>query len=307
MDKKLGLGKVTRDIFERCVLPYIPLNQDLELDGATVKFNNRIVIAHSPSIGVPLESLGFFAFHYAACNVAVRFGQPKYLSTGIYLPLNATEDDLVTIAKSLGNEAKKYNVKVIAGQTATYFGLDIPFISTTCFGEAVRDVIRPSKGDIVFLVGDVGGEAVWLSQIGKGSNDEIWKNFTSYPIVMTLQKLPGVNMMHDISEGGIKGSLIELLYDLKLGLGFNSKIIHYAKNAELLDQDILRAPSYGTLIVIISPAAADDFKKICESFKKKYVSLGPLVEKRGLVVDNESVESQNRIPLDELYRGFKKG
>ncbi|MDP2901233.1 MAG: hypothetical protein Q8O47_09725, partial [Candidatus Bathyarchaeota archaeon] len=70
MAEVLGLGKVSREVFRRSVLPFIPLDKELELDGATVKLTERTVIAHSPSIGVPLEALGFFAFHYAASNVA---------------------------------------------------------------------------------------------------------------------------------------------------------------------------------------------------------------------------------------------
>ena len=137
MSEVLGLGKVSREVFERSVLPYIPLDGELELDGATVRLTNRTVIAHSPSIGVPLKALGFFAFHYAASNVACRFGRPTHMITGIYLPLKTREGDLKTIAKSIGDEAKKYGVKIAAGQTATYYGLEIPFVSTTCIGEQI--------------------------------------------------------------------------------------------------------------------------------------------------------------------------
>ena len=116
-------------------------------------------MAHSPSIGVPLEALGYFAFHYAASNVAARFAKPRYLVNGIYLPLETSEMDLRIIVGGLGAEACKYGVNVVAGQTATYVGLEIPLVTVTCMGEPVRTPENPIPGDRVLLVGEVGGEA----------------------------------------------------------------------------------------------------------------------------------------------------
>ena len=58
----LGLGKISKTVFNRSVLPFIPVDKSLELDGATMYLSGNTVIAHSPSIGVPIESPGFFAF-----------------------------------------------------------------------------------------------------------------------------------------------------------------------------------------------------------------------------------------------------
>ena len=303
---RLGLGKVTRDVFERCVLPYIPLEGNLELDGSTVNLQGRTVIAHSPSIGVPPEPLGFFAFHYAACNVAVRFGKPKYISTGIYLPLNSTEEELVTIVKSLGSEAIKYGVKIVAGQTATYYGLQIPFVSTTCFGEVVRVSAKPTVGDKVFLVGKVGGEAVWLKRLSLGRNTDNWRNFTSYPAILGLQNVEGVKVMHDVSEGGVKGALAEVLSDIQLGLSFSSENLHYAEDTIELEQDVLRAPTYGSLIVAASHNATESILNTCNKIGYQCSELGALLKRTGLRVNGDLVEPNARGYIDELYGAFKK-
>jgi hydrogenase maturation factor len=302
---KLGLGKVTRDVFERCVLPYVPLEGNLELDGSTVNLQGRTVIAHSPSIGVPPEPLGFFAFHYAACNVAVRFGKPKYISTGIYLPLNSTEEDLITIVMSLGVEAKKYGVKIVAGQTATYYGLEIPFVSTTCLGEVVRVSAKPVIGDKIFLVGKVGGEAVWLKRLSEGSYTDSWRNFTSYPAILGLQNIEGVKMMHDVSEGGVKGALVEVLRDINMGLSFSSGNLHYAENVIELEQDVLRAPTYGALIVVASHDATEGIFDTCSKLGYPCSELGALLKRTGLRVNGDLVESNARGNIDELYGAFK--
>ena len=56
MGDALGLGKVSREVFRRSVLPFIPVEGDPELDGASVQLSGTTVIAHSPSIGVPMEA-----------------------------------------------------------------------------------------------------------------------------------------------------------------------------------------------------------------------------------------------------------
>jgi hydrogenase maturation factor len=302
---KLGLGKVTRDIFERCVLPYIPLEGNLELDGSTVNLQGRTVIAHSPSIGVPPEPLGFFAFHYAACNVAVRFGKPRYISTGIYLPLNSTEEDLIMIVKSLGSEAKKYGVKIVAGQTATYYGLEIPFVSTTCLGEVVKVSLKPNIGDKIFLVGKIGGEAVWLKRLSEGRSTDHWRSFTPYPAILELQNVEGVKVMHDVSEGGVKGALVEVLRDIHLGLSFSSGNLSYAEDTNELEQDVLRAPTYGTLIVAASQNAMESVFETCSKLGYQCTELGALLKRTGLRVDGDLVEPNARGYIDELYGVFK--
>ena len=306
MSGVLGLGKVSREIFERSVLPFIPFDRELELDGATVKLTDRTVISHSPSIGVPLEALGFFAFHYAACNVACRFGRPTHMITGIYLPLRTREADLRTIAKGLGDEARKYGVKIAAGQTATYYGLEIPFVSTTCLGEQIRIPGRPQEGDVVLLVGEVGGEAVWLTSLSRGDSDESWRSLTALQTIRALGELGGVKLLHDVSEGGVKGALGEILSSLGVSLNFNSTDVAYARGAQMLKQDLLRAPTYGTIIAIVDPNSAGDVIEKCSNLGVKVSRLGSLRSGSSLIVDGIRVEEGARIEIDELYGSFRK-
>ena len=306
MSGVLGLGKVSREVFERCVLPFIPLDGELELDGATVRLTDKTVIAHSPSIGVPLEALGFFAFHYAASNVACRFGRPTHMIAGIYLPLKTRERDLKTIAESLGYEAKKFGVKIAAGQTATYYGLEIPFVSTTCLGEQTRKPSKPREGDVVLLVGEVGGEAVWLTSLSRGNSDERWRDFTALQTILTLSEVEGVRLLHDVSEGGVKSALNEVLMSLGKSLSFNSAEVTYARGAQKLHQDLLRAPTYGVIIVIVDPSSAGEVLRRCADMGIKVSRLGPLRVGSGLIVDGKMIEAQARIEIDELYGSFRK-
>jgi hydrogenase maturation factor len=304
MSDTLGLGKVTKDIFNRSVLPYLPIEKKLELDGATTEFSGKTVIAHSPSIGVPTEALGFFSFHYAASNVASRFGKPTHMISGIYLPLKTKEGDLKIIAQSLGDEAKKYGVIVTAGQTATYFGLEIPLLTSTCMGHEVRSPEKPREGDEVLLVGEVGGEAVWLDRLAKGLDYEGWMRFTPLPAILSLQNVDQVRMMHDVSEGGVIGALYEIAEGHDIMVDVSSENIVYADGAKELDGEILRAPTYGTLITIVSPDGVNEAKMRCQEIGVPCTIIGSVRKGIGLILDDTLVTEQKRIDIDEIYGSF---
>ncbi len=304
MSNRLGLGKVTREVFNRSVLPFIPVEKEIELDGATTSLSGETVIAHSPSIGVPVEALGFFAFHYSASNVASKFGKPTHLISGIYLPLRSTEEELQVIAKSLGDEAKRYGVTITAGQTATYYGIDIPLLTATCMGNSIRAPEKVGSGDKLLIVGEVGGEAVWLSKLSHGEKTDIWKRFTPLPAILALQNVSGVKLMHDVSEGGVIGSLLEIAVNNSYGLKASSTAVTLYRGAGSLEGDILRAPTYGALIVIAEKNALQDIQCKCSELGLPVNVLGDVVAERGLVFDNQIITEQERINLDEIYGSF---
>jgi predicted fused transcriptional regulator/phosphomethylpyrimidine kinase len=159
---------------------------------------------------------------------------------------------------------------------------------------------------MVLLVGEVGGEAVWITGLSRGAEDGGWRDFTALPKIRAISDIGGVKLLHDVSEGGVKGALGEVLRSLKLGLNFDSSDVAYARGAQRLEQDILRAPTYGTLIVIVDPSSVDEVKKRCGKIGANVSVLGPLLEKEGLMVDGKKVEEQARIEIDELYGTFRK-
>jgi hydrogenase maturation factor len=306
-DEVLGLGKVSPEILERSVFPFLPLLSAPELDGGTIHSQGPIVVAHSPSIGVPLEALGFFAFHYAASNVAARFARPKHMAVGIYLPLESREGDLRTIARGLGDEAARYDVTIVAGQTATYAGIEIPLLTATCLGDQLKQPRRPEAGDVVFVVGEVGGEAVWLRSLSEGKQSEIWRGFTPLPAILRLHGVEGVTLMHDVSEGGVKRALREVATSLGLRLDLESGSVPFTKGVDELGEDALRLPSYGCVIALADSDVGDRVCGACEELGIPCSPVGVVRDGEGLYIDDVVVEGLERIDIDKLYGSFKKG
>jgi hydrogenase maturation factor len=302
----LGLGKVNKEILERSVFPFLPLVHGPELNGGVFQSRGRMIVAHSPSIGVPIYSLGFFGFHYAASNVASKFAIPRYLVLGIYLPLNTREKELMTIVKGVGDEASKYKVSVVAGQTATYYGLEIPLLTVTCLGKETRKSKTLTSGDLVYVIGKIGAEAVWLKKTSEKKAGENWRKLTPLPAALRLQKVKSVKLMHDISEGGLKNALYELMMSTKTKILVDSNKICYADELELLGVDILLAPSYGSLLIVSEPDGESDVVSACNELGIQCSLAGQVEEGSGLHINGEKIGRPERTSFDRIYGSFKK-
>jgi hydrogenase maturation factor len=303
-DRVLGLGKVSTEVLERSVFPFLPLEDEPGLDGGVVRGRGELVVAHSPSIGVPPGALGFFGFHYAASNVAARFSRPRHLVVGIYLPLGTREEVLRTITRAFGAEAGGYGATVAAGQTATYRGLEIPLMTVTCMGERCGGPRTPGVGDSVYVLGEVGGEAVWLKGLAKG---EDWRAFTPLPVMLALMGVEGVSLMHDVSEGGVSRALYEVAEALGLGLGVSSEEIVLADGVGGIGEDPLRLPSYGAMVALVHPGAGEAVEGVCGELGVACSEVGVVREGEGLLLDGCPVEGFDRLDLDGLYGTFGGG
>ena len=304
-DQTLGLGKVSQEVLERSVFSHLPLASKPQLDAGAIACGKELILAHSPSIGVPLESLGFFGFHYAASNVAARFGHPKHLVAGFYLPLGSKERELRTITSSLGKEARKYGVTIAAGQTATYAGIETPLVTATCMGERVRYPVDLSSGDDVYVVGEVGGEAIWLKDLSIGVESDDWRAFTPLPVMLGMHEIDGMKLMHDVSEGGLKKALQEVSEALNVRLDVETRGLRFADGVKDLGEDPLRVPTYGTAVVIVESGTGSMVEKACKELGVPCSSVGVVESGAGLIVDGLEVGRLERVDLDKLYGSFK--
>ena len=298
---RLRLGKLPLKDLRRLVFPHLPLRAEPGLDGGVLRLRDEAVVAHAPAIGVPIETLGFFAFHYAASNVAALFAKPRYLIAGIYLPPQSSEGELEAIAEGIGSEAERYGVEIIAGHTATYKGLELPLISATCIGERIKEPERVEAGDLIAIVGRVGGESLWLKALAEGRRDERWRRLTPLPALLRLQGVEGVKLLHDVSEGGVRWALHEIAETQNLRVEVESSEIPLEEGVNDLGVDPLSAPSYGVLIAILSPEALDEASEICLNVDQPLSVIGEIKAGGGAYIDGVEIKGFERTELDRLY------
>lgn len=277
------------------------------LEEAGVNFNldanpleKDTVISTNPAIGVPLDTLGFFAFHYSASNVAVAFAKPLYSTLAIIAPPSLSDQEIEAVIQAFSRECNKYDVKLKAGHTARYEGVEYPLVVSTVIGRMIRERLRPVEGDAIYLVGLLGAESSWLL----GHNVPL-EEMTPLEKALKVQGLPSVKLMHDVSEGGILGALIEIsnYYRVLIKVNFESIATYPGVPT---DYDPLTIPTYGVLLVITSSPM--EFEESCRKESLPCTRLG-IIEGSGVGVEYRFrlyVEAPQS-PLVELYNPYTPG
>jgi hydrogenase maturation factor len=110
--------------------------------------------------------------------------------------------------------------------------------------------------------------------------------------------------MHDVSEGGVIGALYEVAEGHNVMINASSENIVYSEGVGGLEGEILRAPSYGALITIVSPDGVNEAKQRCQEIGTICTIIGSVNEGSGLTLDGESITEQKRIDIDEIYGSF---
>jgi hydrogenase expression/formation protein HypE len=272
---KLAIGKLYSTELERLCLSHLPLADPRETQGLDYAFasgDEKIVIANDPVIGVPLDTYGHFAVHYSAGDVACSGVNPRYLNLGIYMPPETTSEWLMNTCKALGNEAKRFELKVLGGHTGVYHGLSQPLISTACIAFRTAQNPHPKipkQGDQILMVGTYGYEFAWfLSRTAP----EILENLASPKKLRSLKRdlspfnvispallawKSGGKFVHDITEGGLSAALIDLSRQAHLGLTVRANDVpleDLGKNAvQSVGGDLFSTSSFGCILVVVDP------------------------------------------------------
>lgn len=213
----------------------------VELDANEV---DGLLVTTNPAIGVPDELLGFFAFHYSASNIAAAFGRPEYAVLDLALPPGYSVKEVELILTVFVGECQKYGVKLVGGHTGRYEGLEYPLASSTVMGRRLRPRQAPVEGDRIYLLGRVGSEAAWLT----GARVEL-EELTPLPKALKVAGIRSVKLAHDISEGGLIGSLLELS-------SFYGYVTEVERGSVPVDErapqveEPLALPSYGALVAV---------------------------------------------------------
>ena len=230
---KLSLAAVLRELAEAGLKPELDAN---EIDG--------LLAAVNPAVGVPDELLSFFAFHYSASNVAAAFGKPEFALLDLVLPPGYPEEKAFSIIRSFASECRRYGVRLVGGHTGRYEGAEYPIASSTVVGRRVRSRRPPAEGDDVYLVGVVGAEAAWL--MGAGVELE---ELTPLPKALKLHSAEPLKLLHDVSEGGLLGALLEVSTFYRCTITVERGRVPVHSRAPRLGE-LLSLPSYGALVAV---------------------------------------------------------
>jgi hydrogenase expression/formation protein HypE len=340
------LGKISPEFFQRVILPRLGAPWEKVLVGprhgvdvGIVEVAEGIVLALTtdPVFVVPeygWERAAWFAVHILASDAATS-GLPLALATfDLNLPLSITERELEILWGAIDSECRALGVSVVTGHTARYEGCSYPMVGGATFGalgSATRyvtpamaepgDQVLVTKGPAIEATGLFG--AAFPGRIEEALGSEMARQagemFHQMSVVKDCRTAAaigvrnrGVTSMHDATECGLFGGLVEVAQASGVGMRIDQEAIPVpevvSRVCGLFEIDPYVSISEGTLIVTCKPYRAQALLAALSGVGIPSAIIGEVTEKgEGILLAEKGTERELAHPrLDPFWSAFGK-
>ncbi|MBS7287780.1 MAG: AIR synthase family protein [Candidatus Freyarchaeota archaeon] len=330
----LPIGKVSIDVLKRIVFPCggakskrVVLGPAVGEDAAVIDAGDRFLVVASDPITGASKDVGWYAVNVNANDVAVRGARPLFLTLTVLLPKGADEGLLEEVMRGADSAAKELGVSIVGGHTEVTPYLEQPIVCGTMIGEAERGKIvttggaRP--GDLIVVTKHAGLEGAsilaWerynelLSVVGRETLEMAKKFSRELSVVreaLALNEKCKVTAMHDPTEGGVIGGLIELSIASKVGFRIEEWKIPVAEETRRICEELsinpFRLISSGMLLATVEKEDIEAAAEVLNGLGVQWSIIGEVTEKgRVMVRDGKTVEVEDEI-VEELWEALRK-
>jgi len=292
---KLPLELQKKYIFSRtgAVSPYVIKGSGIGEDAAVIKLNGLgYLIAHTDPITDARRFSGRLAVQVSSNDIAVKGARPEWSLVTLLLPPGFTEKELDEITNEINQTSSKLGIAIVGGHTEYTGIVKMPIISITQFGIKREgrpiDISASKPGNLLIMINEaaIEGTAVLaldmadkLAELGIDENvikraAELIDNISIIDDALTAASL-GADAMHDPTEGGVIGAMVEMALAAGLRVEAGSSLINIKEETSIichaLNLNPLALLSSGALLV---SASDDSAEKIKEKFGKRAAIVG---------------------------------
>ncbi len=236
-----------------------------------------------PAPGLPLDLMGWLTVHIGASDVAVTGIPPQFMTYTLLLPPTCPENDIHTIIESISAAACELGISIVGGHTGWYDAVTIPTVGgVTVWGIADKAAwVSPGgaqDGDIILMTKGPAIESVALLSvlhqrrlrncISNASLQQMLSRVQQITVVkdaLTAFGAGGVHAMHDATEGGVFGGILEMASAANTPAYVNVDAVpispDIAECAKALGFDPWYAISEGTLLAAVVPDSVSRIRK----------------------------------------------
>jgi hydrogenase expression/formation protein HypE len=280
-------GKVSSGLLDRVVLPYLGVNRPevlvgprhgadagvIDLGGGQVLTVTSDPFFVMPELG--WERAAWFAVQIVASDAATTGLRPAYLTVDLNLPLDMPDADLESLWIAVHDTCCDTGLSIVTGHTGRYDGCSYPMLggATVMSTGAREQYVTPSMaspGDALLLTKGAAIETTGMFgvtfpdvlrfrlgvDLARGA-ENLFSRMTVVPdaaaAVRAGVREGGVTALHDATERGVYGGLVEMAQAAGAGLVVEQPSIPILPESravcDLFGIDPYTASSEGTLLI----------------------------------------------------------
>jgi hydrogenase expression/formation protein HypE len=328
-DPAPSLGKVDASFFERVIYPHlgtdradVTVGPQHGVDFGVLSVEESAVVVATDPLSVLLElgteRAGRLALDIVTTDVAVSGVAPSHATVTLTLPPGMDDGTVADIWRAMATHAADLGIAVTDAHVGRYPGVTASWVGgATVFG--VGDpaaVVRPdgaTPGDALVVAtgpaAEVAGLFSWLfpDELGLSDADlaaarDRVDDIAATADAMAAHDTGDVTAMHDATEGGVHGGLVEMADGAGVRFEVDTDAVPLAPGVEAVCDavgvDPWRVTSAGTLLLTVAPADAEAVVAALEARGTPAGVAGTVTEGEGVYVDGERV---TKPPMDASW------
>jgi hydrogenase expression/formation protein HypE len=326
-------GKATAELFEQVILRRLGAPDDDVLVGpkhgvdvGVVRVADGVAMALTtdPVFVVPAygwERAAWFAVHILASDASTSGLPLRWMTVDLNLPPEIRDDELTALWDAFSRACDDLGIAVVTGHTARYDGCSWPMVGgATCIAIGSDDayvtptMARPGDRVVVTKGAAIETTALFAATFperltaGVGAEvvrqaDALFEQMTVVPEARIAAAFglreAGVTSMHDATEGGVLGGLLEVAAASEVGMRIELDAIPVRPEVravcDYVGIDPYTAISEGTLIATVAVDRAEGF---LEALARADIDAAIVGDVTDLVAGRVLVASGEERPLE---------
>lgn len=307
---ELSAGKLSVELLGRLLASHTGPTERLVVpprvgeDAAVIELPDRYLVVATDPITLVTEDLGHYLVTINANDVATLGARPLFFSCVLLFPEGTRASEVERVFGEVCAACGEQEVVLIGGHTEVTPTVAAPVAVGQMIGEVDRDrlvrkdQIRP--GDRLLLTKGLAVEAVSIiareraAEVRQAQGEPFLRRARAFlrdPGIGVVREAlaataaGGVHAMHDITEGGLSGGLLELAAACHLGLTVRRAAIPiYPETRALCDPlglDPLGVIASGSLLLAVDPAQVPAVVAAVQALGVACVDIGWLTAESG--------------------------
>lgn len=329
----MKVGKIPSHILQKTILPLTGSRRTEVLVGpkfgedcAVLDLGDNLLVLSTDPITGATKDLGRLAVHISCNDVAATGAEPVGLLFSILLPPGIEEKTLEELMQEIHHTASSLGVAILGGHTEITPVVTQVVISSTALGKvASKNLVTSSgaqPGDDVLLTKTAGleGTAILAQELTAyltpllppavlAAGRSLVENLSVVPEGVIAARA-GATALHDVTEGGLRGALVEIAAASEVGLEIWEKDIPLAPATEAICRQLKIDPlaliSSGAML-ITAPAQGRVLAALTEAGIPAHI-IGRVCQKPELIIRGENGHKKTITApeRDELYRALEE-